>query len=81
MKFDMFETLVKIACFLFIIILAVFLVVCFGFWTDRNLDFWLSHFAGHSVNIPYWLSLIVSIAFNAIIIGANIVGEVCRFLV
>ena len=52
-----------------------------GLWTDRNLDFWMSHFKGTAVNVPYWLSLVVTIIGNAVILAANVLGEICRFMV
>jgi hypothetical protein len=52
-----------------------------GLWTDRNLDFWLTQFKDKSVDVPYWLSLVVTIIGNAVIVFANVIGEVCRFLV
>ena len=56
-------------------------LVVFPMWTNRNLDFWISHVKGHAVNVPYWISIVITVIGNDFIITANIIGEVCRFLV
>ena len=63
------------------LILIFVLVPVLGLWTDRNIDFWISHFKGTPVNVPYWLSLIVTVIGNAVILAVNVIGEICRFLI
>lgn len=60
-------------CFFILLIL-----VLVSFWTDRNLDFWLTHFKGHPVDCPFWLSCLVTIVGNGVILLANVIGEVAR---
>jgi hypothetical protein len=50
-----------------------------GLWTERNLEFYFSHFKGVPVDIPYWLSVVLSIVLNAVIFGANIIAEIVKF--
>jgi len=64
---------------LFMIIMAINAVV--ALWTDRNLDFWVSHFKGEQTDIPYWLSFIVTMIGNGVILLANVVAEVARFAI
>ena len=52
-----------------------------GLWTDRNLDFWLTNLKGHAVNVPYWLSLVLSIVLSFVALVLNIVAEIARFAV
>jgi hypothetical protein len=61
------------------LVLGVFYLV--GLWTDRTLDFWLTYFKGADVDCPFWLSLLVSVLLNAVILGLNIISEVARLLV
>lgn len=51
-----------------------------AFWTQRNMDFWLTHFKGHPVHVPFILDLLVSIFAPATLIG-NIVAEIARFYI
>ncbi len=65
-----------IACLGFLLVMFIL-----SFWTDRNLDFWLSHFKGQPVHCPFWMSVIVTILGNGVILLANVLGEVCRLCV
>ena len=49
-----------------------------SFWTDRNLDFWLTQVKGEEVDVPWILSFLASIPYPFTFF-ANIVGEICRF--
>ena len=59
----------------------IFVVGGVSFWTDRNLDFWVSQIKGEEVNIPYWLSFIITFICNGFIIVANLLAELARFAV
>lgn len=61
-----------------LVLICVFVLV--AMWTDRNLDFWLTHFKGQAVNCPWWLSTLVTVFLPALIV-LNIVGEIARLLV
>lgn len=50
-------------------------------WTDRNLDFWVSQIKGEVVDVPMWLSFIVTFIGNGFIIAANILAEIAKFAV
>ncbi len=66
--------------------LAGCLVVIIGFvllclmcgWTDRTLDFWCSYFSHHAVNIPMWLSVLVTFVSNGLMFLLNIISEIIR---
>ena len=62
--------------------LAVYLPISalVGLWTDRNLDFFLTLLKGEVVNVPYWLSFLVTLFLNAVIVGLNLIAEVVRLL-
>ena len=49
------------------------------FWTDRNLDFWLTVKKGVPVDVPIWLSALASIFAPFAVLG-NIVGEIARLV-
>lgn len=51
-----------------------------SFWTDRNLDFWLTYFKGETVDCPFWLSFLAS-GFPPVGLFTNLVGEIARLCV
>lgn len=55
------------------------LFVPFVMWTDRNLDFWLSHFAEKTVDVPWWASALVTLFGNGLVIVGNLIAEIARF--
>jgi hypothetical protein len=57
--------------------LVVFLM---SFWTDRNLDFWLSYFKGQPVDCDWWLSFLIAI-FGPATLFLNLLGEACRLAI
>lgn len=73
--------LTKKESYMFWSAIAAFYCVLIGmisFWTDRNLDFWFSYFKGHPIDVPYWMSFLVSVVFNVIIVGFNIIAELAK---
>ena len=50
-------------------------------WTDRSLEFWLSYAKGKPVEVPQWLSFVLTVVLNAVIVTANIVSELVRLVV
>jgi hypothetical protein len=51
-----------------------------SFWTDRTLEYWLTMWKGTPVNVPFWLSMLVTLILNAIILGINVVSEILRLV-
>lgn len=49
-------------------------------WTDRNLDFWLSHLKERTVDCPFWLSALLPFVLPLILL-LNVVGEIARLCV
>jgi hypothetical protein len=54
-------------------------LIC-GKWTDSNLEFWLSHFKGEAVEVPYWISFVTTLVLNGAIIVINILAELFKFI-
>lgn len=65
----------KTGCFAALIIFAIVYIPII-LWTDRNLDFWVSHFKGEVVDVPIWVSMILSL-FEPIVF-LDILGELVR---
>lgn len=61
-----------------ILALFVFVGVPLAYWSQRNLNFWLSHFQHHAVTVPFWLAYLATIVGNGFSIIANVIGEIAR---
>lgn len=57
------------------------LMFIIAIWTDRNLEFWLSYLKGHPVDVPFWMSFIMTLVLNGVALALNVVGEILRLLV
>ncbi len=61
----------------------VILMSLFGLlalWTDRTLEFWLTQMSDQAVNVPYWLSFLLTLLLNGGILLANVVSEILRLV-
>lgn len=56
------------------------LVYLMSLWTDRNLDFWFSHFKGQEVDIPQWISFLTTLLAPVALVG-NILMELFKFAI
>jgi len=61
-------------------VIYLFVTIPIAFWTDRNLEFLLGHFKGVAVNVPFWLSWIVTVICNAFILAFNVICEILHFV-
>jgi hypothetical protein len=66
-------------CLIVLIILSVFPLL--ALWTDSNLDFWLSYISHKPVDIPYLLSLLITVVLNGVIILANVILSILRYCI
>lgn len=55
------------------------LAIMMSAWTDRNLDYWMSIWRGREIDVPFWMSVVLSAVLNAIMLLLNIVGEIARY--
>lgn len=62
-------------------ILVVCLIPLVALWTGRNLDFWISHFKGHPVHVPFILDLAITIIGDVAVLEGNIISEICKFFI
>jgi hypothetical protein len=49
---------------LVLLIWAILLLSLFNFWTDHLLDFWVSYYKNTTTNIPWYVSLLVTLSLN-----------------
>ena len=57
-------------------LIIVFFIYC-G-WTDNCLEYAMQSFFHKTINIPYWMSFIISLVGNAFILVFNIVIEMLK---
>jgi len=70
-------TLVELMmCIGILCIMALFPVLVM--WTDGNLEWWILFFKEESINIPWWISTIITIVFNGVAVAFNIITELCK---
>lgn len=66
------------------IVLMVFDIICLiwliSMWTDHNLDFWVSYVKHEMIDVPYWISIIVSILFNVLALIFNLISEIIKYI-
>ena len=62
-------------------VFAFFIIWLVSLWTDRNLEFWLSHIKHKAVDVPDWLSFLLTLVLNAIALALNIIFEIARLFV
>ena len=56
------------------------IVVLMTLWTDRTLDFWMTYAKGATVDVPFWLSFIMTIVLNGAMMLVNILTELFRLV-
>ena len=64
--------------FILLTVASLTLLYVLSLWTDRTLDFWATYFAQHAVDIPMWLSILLTFIGNGIIFGLNVISEIVR---
>jgi prepilin-type N-terminal cleavage/methylation domain-containing protein len=74
-------TLVEILIGICIFAIVIGFLFIVPLWTDRTLDFWLSYFKGSQINVPYWISFLVTVILNAVILAINIISELLRLVI
>lgn len=70
----------KIAPVIIIIALCLIILCGLSIWTDRNLDFVVSHFKGQPTDVPMWLSALATIILNALALAFNVACEIIRLV-
>ena len=56
------------------------LCILLTLWTDRTLDFWMTYAKGAPVDVPFWLSFIMTIILNGAMMLVNILTELFRLV-
>lgn len=67
--------MVFMACFFVVNLLFTFILAG---WTDSNLEFWLSYIAGHPVDVPYWISFLLTLVTSIFGVAGNLIMEVAK---
>lgn len=75
----MFKTILNLGLTGILIMIGLLLAV--SVWTERSLEFVLSALKGSPINIPYWLSVIITLIFNTVAVVFNIIVELIRIFI
>ncbi len=71
-----------IACVPLVILIPLALVltplVLMAFWTDRTMDFWLSELLQKTIDIPWFISFVITLVLGGAILITNIASELAR---
>jgi len=51
-----------------------------AFWTDNNLDYWVSYTKGVPTNVPYWVSWVASVPYPVTFV-LDIGASVARYFI
>lgn len=49
-------------------------------WTDGNLDWLVSKLSGHAVDVPTWLSAIITFVGNGVVLIFNVICEIAKLV-
>lgn len=63
---------------IFLLILGI--IALLFLWTDSNLDWMMSEIKGQAVNVPYWLSFLITLIFNGFALMFNIIVSLIRLV-
>lgn len=47
-------------------------------WTESNLEFWLSRFSGHPVDVPFWMAALLTAVLDGLALAADLLSEIIR---
>jgi hypothetical protein len=68
----------SIGCIPFLIVGGI--LCLFAGWTETNLEFWLTMIKGASVDVPYWIALLLTIFTNVFGLVFNILTELAKLV-
>lgn len=62
------------------IICIMALIPAMALWTDSSIEWWIYYFKHETINIPYWMSLIITIIGNWVILFFNVITELFKLI-
>lgn len=71
-------TLVEMALVILAVCVIPALIVGFTLWTDRSLEWVLSEWKHHAVQVPIWISFLITLVGNGFVFAFNIIVELMR---
>jgi len=74
-------TLIELLIVLAMLVVAPAVVIAISFWTDNNLEWALSLVKGAEVQVPFILSLILTVIGNVVTVLANVVCEIAKLVI
>ena len=74
-------TLIELMMVIFMLGIVPAIVIGVAFWTDSNLEWALSLIKGAEVQVPFILSLILTVIGNVVTVLANVVCEIAKLVI
>ena len=57
------------------------IALLFSWWTDMQLDYWVSYFKGEQVDVPFILAFLLNLFLGVIMLVLDVVGEIGKLVV
>lgn len=62
------------------VLIAIGVVWVMSYWTDSNIEWLILTFADKVVDVPFWLSVILTLVLNAAALAFNIIVEILKYV-
>ena len=53
----------------------------FSWWTDMQLDYWVSYFKGEQVDVPFIFAFLLNLFLGVIMLVLDVVGEIGKLVI
>lgn len=57
------------------------IALLFSWWTDAQLDFWISYFRREEINVPFIFSFLLNLFLGFLMIVLDIISEIGKLVV
>ena len=53
----------------------------FSWWTDMQLDYWVSYLKGEQVDVPFIFAVLLNLFLGVLMIVVDLIGEIGKIMV
>jgi hypothetical protein len=57
------------------------ILLLIGYWTQLNLEFWLTFYKGQTVEVPYLLALLITVILRKVSLLGNAISEIIKLVI
>lgn len=80
MGFKVLATGVSTIIAIIALLVVVGVVWAMSYWTDSNIEWLILTFADKVVDVPFWLSVILTLILNAVALVFNVIVEILKYV-